>query len=121
MPDEAATKDKQAKADEEAKKEGKEAADPVEPVMKSEAREAWDWRVQNDNKPLWTRSPKDVRHSSSCFACIQSDGTTLLCVFGKSCIQRDSRKGALLSCSLTPTSWCSSSSCRVRVGIGGLL
>ena len=77
MPDEAATKDKQAKADEEAKKEGKEAADPVEPVMKSEGREAWDWRVQNDNKPLWTRSPKDVRHPSSCLACIYRMG--ILC------------------------------------------
>ena len=24
------------------------------------ASEVWDWRVQNDNKPLWTRSPKEV-------------------------------------------------------------
>ena len=60
MLDEAATKDKQDKADEEAKKEGKEKAEPVEPVMKSEGKDVWDWRVQNDNKPLWTRSPKDV-------------------------------------------------------------
>ena len=60
VPDEDSTKEKQAKADEEAKKEGKEAADPVEPVTKSEGREVWDWRVQNDNKPLWTRSPKEV-------------------------------------------------------------
>lgn len=58
-----ATKEKQATADEEAKKEGKEAADPVEAVTKSEAREEWDWRVQNDNKPLWTRSPKEVSAS----------------------------------------------------------
>ena len=61
--DEAATKEKQEKADEEAKKEGKDSAEPVEPVMKSETKETWDWRVQNDNKPLWTRSPKDVRAS----------------------------------------------------------
>ena len=60
VPDEDSTKEKQAKADEEAKKEGKEAADPVEPVTKSQGRDVWDWRVQNDNKPLWTRSPKDV-------------------------------------------------------------
>ena len=60
MPDEDSTKEKQAKADEEAKKEGTESADPVEPVTKSEGRDVWDWRVQNDNKPLWTRSPKDV-------------------------------------------------------------
>ena len=59
--DETATKEKQEKADEEAKKEGKEGADPVEPVMKSEGKDVWDWRVQNDNKPLWTRSPKEVR------------------------------------------------------------
>ena len=58
--DETATKDKQDKADEEAKKEGKEKAEPVDPVMKSEGKDVWDWRVQNDNKPLWTRSPKDV-------------------------------------------------------------
>ncbi len=58
--DEAATKEKQEKAEEEAKKEGKETADPVEPVMKSEGKDVWDWRVQNDNKPLWTRTPKDV-------------------------------------------------------------
>ncbi len=58
--DEEATKEKQAKADEEAKAAGKEAADPVEPAMRSESKEIWDWRVQNDNKPLWTRSPKEV-------------------------------------------------------------
>ena len=60
MADETATKDKQEKADEEAKKEGKEKAESVEPVMKSEGKDVWDWRVQNDNKPLWTCSPKDV-------------------------------------------------------------
>ncbi len=32
----------------------------VEPVMKTDYEDAWDWRVENDNKPLWTRSPKDV-------------------------------------------------------------
>ena len=66
MPYEDSTKEKQAKADEEAKKEGKEAADPVEPVTKSQERDVWDWRVQNDNKPLWTRSPKDVSLLSAC-------------------------------------------------------
>ena len=29
-------------------------------VTKTEWREAFDWRVQNDNKPLWTRAPKEV-------------------------------------------------------------
>ena len=59
--DEVATKEAQEKADEEAKKEGKDSAEPVEPVMKSESKEVLDWRIQNDNKPLWTRSPKEVR------------------------------------------------------------
>ena len=63
--DEVATKEAQEKADEEAKKEGKDSAEPVEPVMKSESKEVLDWRIQNDNKPLWTRSPKDVRSSQS--------------------------------------------------------
>lgn len=28
--------------------------------MKTDYEDVWDWRVENDNKPLWTRSPKDV-------------------------------------------------------------
>lgn len=28
--------------------------------MKSESRQVWDWKVANENKPLWTRSPKEV-------------------------------------------------------------
>ena len=32
----------------------------VEPVMKTEPVTSQDWVVQNDNKPLWTRSPKEV-------------------------------------------------------------
>lgn len=32
----------------------------VEPVMKTDYEDVWDWRVENDNKPLWTRSPKEV-------------------------------------------------------------
>lgn len=64
--DEEMTKEKQAKADEDAKAQGKEKADPVEPATKSESKQVWDWRVQNDNKPLWTRSPKEVCASGSC-------------------------------------------------------
>ena len=60
VPDEAATAKKQAEADEAARKEGKEQADPVEPQTKSQSREEWDWAVQNDSKPLWTRSPREV-------------------------------------------------------------
>jgi hypothetical protein len=32
----------------------------VEPVMKTDYEDVWDWRVENDNKPLWTRNPKEV-------------------------------------------------------------
>ncbi|KAK9839204.1 hypothetical protein WJX81_001136 [Elliptochloris bilobata] len=60
VPDEEATKTAQEEADRKAKEEGKDAAEPVEPISKSQPREAWDWRVQNDNKPLWTRSPREV-------------------------------------------------------------
>lgn len=34
--------------------------EPPEDVMKTEYEDVWDWRVQNDIQPLWTRSPKDV-------------------------------------------------------------
>jgi len=34
--------------------------DPPEDVMKTEYEDVWNWRVQNDIQPLWTRSPKDV-------------------------------------------------------------
>eukprot|EP00889_Picochlorum_renovo_P006479 jgi/Picre1/33509/NNA_008833.t1 len=53
--DEDATKKKQEEADEAAKKEGKDSADPVDPVMKTEWESSEDWEIQNDNKPLWTR------------------------------------------------------------------
>ncbi|KAI8100324.1 hypothetical protein M9435_006808 [Picochlorum sp. BPE23] len=58
--DEDATKKKQEEADEAAKKEGKDSADPVDPVMKTEWESSEDWEIQNDNKPLWTRPPRDV-------------------------------------------------------------
>ena len=61
MPDEAATAKAQEEADAKAKEEGKEAAEAVDPITKSQAREEWDWRVQNDNKPLWTRNPREAR------------------------------------------------------------
>lgn len=28
--------------------------------MKTDYEELWDWRVENENKPIWTRSPKEV-------------------------------------------------------------
>ena len=33
----------------------------MDAVMKTEQKEVVDWAVQNDNKPLWTRSPREVR------------------------------------------------------------
>ena len=35
----------------------------MEPVQKTAQKEVTDWAVQNDNKPLWTRSPREVRPS----------------------------------------------------------
>lgn len=43
-----------------AKEEGKEAGDAVEPVMRTVSKSSEDWQVQNDSKPLWTRSPREV-------------------------------------------------------------
>jgi hypothetical protein len=40
--------------------QGEEPA-AVDAVMKTEQKEVQDWAVQNDNKPLWTRSPREVR------------------------------------------------------------
>ena len=59
--DEDKTKKKQEEADKAAKEGGKDAADPVDPEMKSSSKDVWDWAVQNDSKPLWTRPPRDVR------------------------------------------------------------
>ncbi|KAK9820290.1 hypothetical protein WJX72_008653 [[Myrmecia] bisecta] len=58
--DEEATEKKRQEAKEAAEKEGKEAPAEVEPVMRTESKTVQDWTVQNDNKPLWTRSPKEV-------------------------------------------------------------
>lgn len=80
--DEEATKEKQIKADEEAKEAGKEAADPVEPATRSESKEVWDWRVQNDNKPLWTRTPKEVRTQAIHWFFLQTRGHCVLTRWG---------------------------------------
>eukprot|EP00197_Chlamydomonas_leiostraca_P015628 CAMPEP_0202868906 /NCGR_PEP_ID=MMETSP1391-20130828/11327_1 /ASSEMBLY_ACC=CAM_ASM_000867 /TAXON_ID=1034604 /ORGANISM="Chlamydomonas leiostraca, Strain SAG 11-49" /LENGTH=770 /DNA_ID=CAMNT_0049549131 /DNA_START=140 /DNA_END=2452 /DNA_ORIENTATION=+ len=57
--DEEATARKQEAADKAAAEKGEEAK-KVEPVMKTDYKEAWDWRVENENKPIWLRSPKEV-------------------------------------------------------------
>ena len=49
-----------------AKEEGKEAADPVEPVTRTVSKSSEAWQVQNDSKPLWTRSPREVSHVCAC-------------------------------------------------------
>eukprot|EP00195_Chlamydomonas_chlamydogama_P008026 CAMPEP_0202897914 /NCGR_PEP_ID=MMETSP1392-20130828/6552_1 /ASSEMBLY_ACC=CAM_ASM_000868 /TAXON_ID=225041 /ORGANISM="Chlamydomonas chlamydogama, Strain SAG 11-48b" /LENGTH=777 /DNA_ID=CAMNT_0049583681 /DNA_START=134 /DNA_END=2467 /DNA_ORIENTATION=- len=61
--DEEATARKQEQADKKAEEKGEEKK-PVEPVMKTEYEEKFDWRLQNENKPIWTRNPKDVSEDS---------------------------------------------------------
>ncbi|EFN51632.1 hypothetical protein CHLNCDRAFT_140066 [Chlorella variabilis] len=59
--DEEATAKAQEEADAKAKEEGKEeGAEKVAPVMKTEYREEAEWKVQNDNKPLWLRPAREV-------------------------------------------------------------
>ena len=57
-----ATAKKQAEADAKAKEAdaASAGAGAVEPVTKTEYEDVWAWRVENDNKPIWTRSPKEV-------------------------------------------------------------
>ncbi|KAL6772183.1 HSP90C [Auxenochlorella protothecoides x Auxenochlorella symbiontica] len=57
--DEEATTKAQEEADKKAEEEGKEKT-TIEPVFKTERREEQAWKVQNDSKPLWTRSAKEV-------------------------------------------------------------
>jgi heat shock protein beta len=57
--DSEATARKQEAEDKRAAEKGETPA-KVEPVMKTDYTEVWDWRVENENKPIWTRSPKDV-------------------------------------------------------------
>ena len=58
--DEEATAKKQEEADAKAKEEGKEGADPVTKVYKTEFETHKEWQVQNSNTPLWTRSAREV-------------------------------------------------------------
>jgi len=59
--DEEATKKAKEEAEKD-KKEGDEAAE-VEPVMKTDYDTVWDWSVQNENKPLWLQSARDLEKS----------------------------------------------------------
>jgi heat shock protein 90kDa beta len=54
--DEATTRKQEAEDKRAAEKS--EEPNKVEPVMKTDYKEVWDWRVENENKPIWTRSPK---------------------------------------------------------------
>lgn len=59
--DEEATAKKRQEAVDAAKAKGEDADKvTVEPVKKSNKTTEWDWAVQNSNKPIWTRSPKEV-------------------------------------------------------------
>jgi heat shock protein 90kDa beta len=55
-----ATAKKQEEENAKAKEEGKDSADPVTPVYKTEWDTTQEWAVQNDNKPLWTRPAREV-------------------------------------------------------------
>lgn len=57
--DDEATRQMQEEEDKKAAEEGREAS-KIDPVKKTEYKDITDWRVMNDNKPLWTRSPKEV-------------------------------------------------------------
>lgn len=57
--DEEATKKAQEEADAAAEKEGK-TAEPVPARMKTTWETKTEYIVQNDNKPLWTRNPREV-------------------------------------------------------------
>ena len=60
--DEEATAKKRQEAVDAATAKGEDADKvTVEPVKKSNKTTEWDWAVQNSNKPIWTRSPKEVR------------------------------------------------------------
>ena len=50
-----------------AKEEGKDTADKVEPVMRTNSKSSQEWQVQNDSKPLWTKSPREVSTSITTF------------------------------------------------------
>eukprot|EP00873_Tetraselmis_striata_P043563 jgi/Tetstr1/463827/TSEL_008641.t1 len=58
--DEEATAEAREKAKKEAEEKGEEAAE-VQPVMKTVYEDEKKFMVQNDNKPLWVRSAKDVK------------------------------------------------------------
>ena len=58
--DEEATAKKREEAEAAAKAAGEDKPVEVEPVKKLESSTEWDWAVQNSNKPIWTRSPKEV-------------------------------------------------------------
>ena len=66
--DEAATAASRAdweKKKSEAEAKGEPFTEPEpEKVMKTEYETKWGWKVQNDNKPIWVRNPKDVEKTS---------------------------------------------------------
>ena len=54
-----ATAKKQKEENETAEKEEREAK-TIDPVMKTEYEDRWDWEVQNEMKPLWLQDSKSV-------------------------------------------------------------
>ena len=59
--DEEATEKKRQEAIEAAKSKGEdESKVEVQEVKKNTSSTEWDWQVQNNLKPIWARSPKEV-------------------------------------------------------------
>ena len=51
---------KQEREEKIAKGEDPGPEEAVTPITKTEYDTVWDWQTQNENKPIWTRSPKEV-------------------------------------------------------------
>lgn len=67
--DEEATQKKREEAIEAAKSKGEDETQvQVEDVKKSKSSTEWDWQIQNNLKPIWARSPKEVPVSWSLLA-----------------------------------------------------
>jgi len=55
VPDDEATQKKKQELEEKG-----ESTEDMEPVMKTDYETVWDWTLQNENKPLWLQSPREV-------------------------------------------------------------
>ncbi|XP_019627224.1 PREDICTED: endoplasmin-like [Branchiostoma belcheri] len=58
--EEEADEEKKEEEDEDAKVEEEDEEEEKKPKTKSVEKTTWDWELMNENKPLWTRPPKEV-------------------------------------------------------------